>query len=195
MTYNELCEQMVNDSSFPLKNRLKDIISRFSYDEVISAYNTATISMNVEDRDYDFTSTYEQLELVELVLLTTSLDRYEHAFGAAWVKSHLRHYSKDDVCITMRPDGSIETLKTYTSFDFITPIITYLTRDNINIFHGLNNLQLSIHSDVHHMLEEYAHLHGVDMNHLDIYTEEQKKFHAQMEAAYAVRDYEDYEEY
>ena len=186
MTFNELCTQMINDSSFSLKDRLKAILSQFSYDEIIPVYNTITANMNVEDRDYDFTLTYEQLELVGQVFLTTSLARYENAFGAEWVKSHLRHHRKADLCITLRPDGFIETQKTYTSIDFITPVITYLTRrTDINISDWVVMAHLPIHDEIQHLIEEYAHLHGIDMKHLDQYTEKEKKLHTEMNNAFS----------
>ena len=183
MTKNELFMQMVNDKDFQFKKRLHDVLSRFSYDEIIPAYNHVMASVNVEDKDYGFTLTYEQLELVNMVFLTTSLYKYEHAFGTEWVKSHLRHHRKTDLCITLRPDGFIETLKTYTNIDFISFMIDYWTRSDtsLSLFNDrIGSSPLDIRDDFEHIFAEYANIHNIDMTKLDVYTPEEEKERAEM---------------
>lgn len=185
MTFNELVNRMIHDSTFSFKSRLTTLLSKLSYDEIIPAYNIARAIMNVEDMDYDFTLTYDQLMLVGQVFLTTSLDRYENAFGSEWVKSHIRHHRKTDLCISLNSDGFIETHKSYTTIDFISPLVKYLSEVE-DVFIGLKMIRLDmLHEDIFHMMEEYAKQHGIDMKHLDRYTEEKKKLNAQMAKAYS----------
>ena len=185
MTFNELVNRMIDDSTFSFKSRLTALLSKLSYDEIIPAYNIAMANMNVEDMDYDFTLTYDQLMLVGQVFLTTSLERYENAFGSEWVKSHTRHHRKTDLCISLNPAGFIETHKSYTNMDFTSSVVKYLVESE-DVFTGLKMIRLDmLHGDILHMIEEYAKQHGIDMKHLDRYTEEEKKLNAQMAKAYS----------
>ena len=171
--YEELCVQMINDPSFDLKGRLTETWEKLSIEKIVEAYNNATAYLNVCNMEkIVFAHNEEQACLVNMVFLTTSLARYERAYGKEWVKTHIGHYNKTDSCISMKSNGMITTLESYEEIDFMSQILKYLG-ENPDPLQKLLGLGLdNLYDNVFEVLKEYGEQRGINMKEVNFFTEE-----------------------
>lgn len=171
--YEELCVQMLNDPSFDLKGRLAETWNKLSIVKIVKAYNNATAYLNVCNMEkIVFAHNEEQAFLVNMVFFTTSLERYERAYGKEWVKAHIGHYNKTDSCISMKPNGIITTLESYEEIDFMSQIIRYLG-SRPDPLQALEWLALdNLYDNVFDVLNEYGEQQGINMKEVNYFTEE-----------------------
>lgn len=171
--YEELCVQMMNDPSFDLKSRLEETWNKLSIVKIVKAYNNATAYLNICDMEkISFAHNEEQAYLVNMVFLTTSLARYERAYGKEWVKDHVNHYNKTDSCISMNSAGIINTLESYEDVDFMSQIIKYLV-SRPGPLESLEFLALdNLYDNVFEVLKEYGEQQGINMKEVNYFTEE-----------------------